>query len=67
MKKLAPSMHLCDFKRAGIQIWDFWMFKMPDTSLVTIANPIPSQVQLRQLFHFISFFHFWDFTNGAFP
>ena len=25
-------MHLWDFQKAGIQIWDFWMPKMSDIS-----------------------------------
>ena len=31
-------MHLCDFKRAGIQIWDFWMLKMSDSGNLTICR-----------------------------
>ena len=43
-------MHLRDFKRAGIHIWDFWMVKMSDTDNHNESYPIPSSVDLIQLF-----------------
>ena len=38
-------MHLWDFKRAGIQIWDFWMFKMSDIGYHSESYTIPSSVE----------------------
>ena len=38
-------MHLWDFKRAGIQIWDFWMFKMSDIGYHSESYTIPSTVE----------------------
>ena len=38
-------MHLWDFKRAGIQIWDFWMLKMSDIGPHSESYTIP-KVQL---------------------
>ena len=38
-------MHLWDFKRAGIQVWDFWMFKMSDIGYHSESCTIPSSVE----------------------
>ena len=38
-------MHLWDFKRAGIQIWDFWMPKMSDTGKHNESYLIPNSVE----------------------
>ena len=34
-------MHLLGFRRAGIQIWDFWMLKVSDTGNHNESSPIP--------------------------
>ena len=38
-------MHLWGFRRAGIQIWDFWMLKMSDTGNHNETSPIPNSVE----------------------
>ena len=38
-------MHLWGFRRAGIQIWDFWMLKMSDTGNHNESSPIPNSVE----------------------
>ena len=42
----APGMHLWDFKRAGIQIWDFWMLKMSDIGNHSESYTIPSSDEI---------------------
>ena len=37
-------MHLWDYKSAGIQIWDFWMFKMSDIGNHSESYTISSSV-----------------------
>ena len=38
-------MHLWSFRRAGIQIWDFWMLKMSDTGNHNESSPIPNSAE----------------------
>ena len=38
-------MHSWGFRRAGIQIWDFWMLKMSDTGNHNESSPIPNSVE----------------------
>ena len=42
-------MHLWDFKRAGMQIWDLGMLKMSDTSNHSESYPIPSSYETISL------------------
>ena len=44
-KNWAPGMHLWGFRRAGIQIWDFWMLKMSDTGNHNESSPIPNSAE----------------------
>ena len=39
-------MHLWDFERAGIQIWDFWMLKMSDIGNHSESYTIPSSDEI---------------------
>ena len=42
-------MHLWDFKRAGMQIWDLCMLKMSDTGNHSESYPIPSSYETISL------------------
>ena len=52
-------MHLWDFKRAGIQIWDFWKPKMSDTGEHNESYLIPNSVLARFLESFTCLLRKW--------
>ena len=53
------ALHLWDFKRAGIQIWDFWKPKMSDTGEHNESYLIQNSVLARFLESFTCLLRKW--------